>query len=108
MALPKFDRDGESAEQPVTDLAEAVRRARRGERVVVRGDEDAVAVAISLADLRRLQEDDHRRAEAVEVLMEFSRHFSDRDPSEIEREAVKAVREVRAEMWAERPRRGEG
>lgn len=102
MALPKFDPEDGLAEPPVTDLKEAVRRARSGERVVVHGEDDDVAVVISLADLRRLQEDDRRRAEAIETLMEFSRHFADRDPDEIEREAVEAVREVRAEMWVDR------
>ena len=59
-------------------------------------------------DLRRLQEDDRRRAEAIAAIMAFSGHFDDRDPDEIEREAVKAVREVRAELWEERQRRGDG
>jgi hypothetical protein len=76
--------------------------------VLLHEDGAPIAAVISLMDLRRLEMDDRRRNEAIEAARAFSRHFADLDPDEVEREAVAAVREVRAEMWAERQRRTEG
>jgi len=88
-------------------LASAVARVReRGGRVHLEADGEPVAAVVSLADLRRLEDDDRRRERAIAQLRSIGDAFKECDPAEVEREAIKAVAEVRAEVYAERLARG--
>jgi antitoxin (DNA-binding transcriptional repressor) of toxin-antitoxin stability system len=106
VALPKFDPQRDQpdlARVTASELDDALARARTGERVVVHGDDARpVAAIVPIADLRRLEDDDVRRDQAIAALREFGEAFAHLEQEEIEREAVKAVREARAELYAER------
>lgn len=111
MALPKpaFRRDEpDPIESQSIDFDAVVDRARKGERVVVRGDDALpVAAVVPISDLRRLEADDIRRERAMAAIREVGHAFAHLDLEDIEREAVKAVREARAEIHAERFGTGE-
>jgi len=110
MAMPKpakRDRGHVDLDRGAEALTEAVARVReRGERVQLAANGESVAAVVSIADLRRLEDDDRRRERAIAHLQSIGEAFKDCDPDEIEREAVKAIAEVRAEMYAERLARG--
>jgi len=61
-----------------------------------------VAAIVSIKDLKRLKQLDQERAERWRVLEAMRAPFRNVPTEEIEREAEKAVAEVRAEMRAER------
>jgi prevent-host-death family protein len=66
-------------------------------RVVVEKSGIPVAAIISAQDLERFQRLEAQRAERFKVLDEIGAAFRDVPPDEIEREAAKALQEVREE-----------
>lgn len=78
------------------------RVAREDTRVIVEKSGAPVAAIISAKDLQRLNELDARRAERRRIIEAMREPFRDVPPEEIEREAMRAWAEVRAEMRAER------
>ena len=94
----------ERASNELGDLLSSV--AATKQRVVIEKDGQAVGALISLADLQRLRAFDQRRELAIARLRRIGDAFKDCDPDEVEREAIKATAEVRAEMYAERLARG--
>jgi prevent-host-death family protein len=75
---------------------------RRRERVVVEKSGIPVAAIVPVADLERLQRFDAEREERFKVLDEIRAAFADVDPDELEREADKAIAEVRRKARAAR------
>ncbi len=75
---------------------------RRQQRVVLEKAGIPVAALVSAEDLERLRRYDAERAERFTVLDRIGAAFADVPDEELERELVKAVAEVRAEMQAER------
>lgn len=75
---------------------------RREARVVVEKSGIPVAALVSTEDLKRLNQLDRERAERFSILDEMRAAFKDVSPEELEREAERALTEVRAEMRAER------
>lgn len=75
---------------------------RREARVVVEKSGIPVAALVSTEDLKRLNQLDRERAERFSILDEMRAAFEDVSPEELEREAERALTEVRAEMRAER------
>lgn len=75
---------------------------REGTRVVVEKSGIPVAVLVSTADLHRLDQLDREREQRFAVIDELRAAFKDVPLEEIEREAARALREVRVEMRAER------
>lgn len=75
---------------------------RKETRVVVEKSGIPVAGIVSAEDLERLAKLDEERAERFRILDEMRAAFKDVPPAEIEREAERAVAEVRAEMRSER------
>jgi prevent-host-death family protein len=75
---------------------------RRGRRIVIQRDGVPVAAVVSIADLEWFDHLVAQREERFKVLDEIGRAFADVSDEEVEREALKAVAEVRAEMKAER------
>jgi prevent-host-death family protein len=76
--------------------------AQTSARVIVERDGKPVAAVVSPADLRRLARLDARRERAFDVIRRMEAAFEGVPYEEIEREAAKALAEVRAEMRAER------
>ena len=74
----------------------------QGRRVVVERDGMPVAALISIADLNRLNLFLEQREHDFQVLSELSRAFDGIPDEEIEREALNAVMEIRAEARAKR------
>ena len=102
MVAPKRD---PGQEQPQRDKSadpwDAVARAsQRAWGVVTNEDARPIAVVVPLADLDRLEADDQRRAQAIAGLERIGQHFADCDPDEVERVAIKAIAESRAERRA--------
>lgn len=77
---------------------------RRETRVLVEKSGIPVAAIVSPDDLRRLDQLDQERAERFQVIDELRAAFKDVPPEELEREAARAVAEVRTERRAERER----
>ncbi len=75
---------------------------RKETRVVVEKSGIPVAALVSTDDLARLSQLDRERAERFAILDELRAAFRDVPPEELEREAERALAEVRAEMRAER------
>ncbi len=102
MATPKLNPREELAHHDQTgDPRDAVARARRGGRVVVTDEDDRpIAAVVPLADLDRLESDDRKRVKAIAGLERIGQYFADCDPDEVEREAIKAIAEIRAERRA--------
>ncbi len=73
-----------------------------GHRVVVEDGGRAVGAIVSVADLRRLWNDDRRRAMAEIGLARVSDAFADVPIDELEREVTAAIADVRAEEQAAR------
>lgn len=72
----------------------------RGEkRVVVEKSGIPVAAIISAADLERFTRYEEECRQDMQAIESIREAFKDVDPEEIEREAVRAVREVRRENW---------
>jgi prevent-host-death family protein len=80
------------------------RVARKEARVIVEKSGVPVAGIVSAADIERLERLDAQRAERFRVLDTMREPFKDVPPEELEREAARAIAEVRAEMRAERER----
>ncbi len=78
---------------------------RKETRVVVEKSGIPVAGIVSTEDLRRLDRLDEQDQQAWAVLDAMRAPFKDVPPEEIEREAERAVAEVRSEMRAEREQR---
>lgn len=78
------------------------RVARKEARVIVEKSGVPVAGIVSAEDVGRLNRLDQERAERFKVIDEMRAAFKDVPPEEIEREADRALTEVRAEMRAER------
>jgi hypothetical protein len=75
---------------------------REGTRVMVEKSGVPVAGLVSVGDLRRLDRLDRERAERFSVINEMRAAFKDVGAEEIDREAKRAIAEVRAEMREER------
>ena len=75
---------------------------RREARVVVEKSGIPVAAIISVQDLRLLERAEVQRMRDFAVLEEMSQAFRDVAPEELEREADRAVRQVREERRAGR------
>jgi prevent-host-death family protein len=75
---------------------------RTHQRVLVEKGGIPVAAIVSTEDLERLKQLDAEWEQGFEVLDEIGAAFEGVDPEEIEREAAKALAEVRAELRAER------
>jgi hypothetical protein len=73
-----------------------------GTRFLVENNGVTVAAVISATELDRLDRLDAEREDDFAIFDEIGAAFRGVDPEEIEREAAKAVAEVRAEMRAER------
>jgi prevent-host-death family protein len=94
------------------DAAEAARQwpelledvARSHDRVIVEQDGKPVAAVISVADLQFLKRLEEQRERDFAIVDEVREAFKDVPFEEIEREAAKALAEVRAEMRQERRR----
>lgn len=87
----------------IRDFGGIIDRVSRGDvRVRIEDDGIPVAAIISVAELERLQEHERRRAERFKIVDEMRAAFAGVPAEEIEREAAKAIAEVRAERRAER------
>jgi prevent-host-death family protein len=75
---------------------------RKETRVVVEKSGIPVAAIVSTEDLERLDRFDRERAERFKVIDEMRTAFAGVSDEELEREADRALAEVRAEMRAER------
>jgi prevent-host-death family protein len=73
---------------------------REQDRVIVEKSGIPVAAIVSLADLERLGILDREREERFKLLDEVRAAFAEVDPEELEREALKAVAEVRRQRDA--------
>ena len=86
-------------------LSELLNRVfRREARIIIKKGDIPVAALVSLNDLERLEKWDAEWEEGFEILDEIGAAFAGVSPEEIEREAAKALAEVRAEARAERKR----
>ncbi len=75
---------------------------RKETRVLVEKSGIPVAALVSTDDLQRLNQLDAEREVDFAVIDEMRTAFKDVPPEEIEREAARALAEVRAEIRAER------
>ncbi|MDP9474044.1 MAG: type II toxin-antitoxin system Phd/YefM family antitoxin [Chloroflexota bacterium] len=75
---------------------------RKETRVLVEKSGIPVAAIVSTEDLKRLDQLDAEREADFAVVDELREAFKDVPPEELEREAERAIAEVRAEMRAER------
>lgn len=83
-------------------FAELVNKVHRGEaRVLIEKSGMPAAVLISADDYRRFRWMEQARDEEFAAVDRIADAFKDEDPEEIEHEALKAVKEVRADMVAE-------
>lgn len=83
-----------------------VDRVKRGEaRILLEKKGVPMAMIISLEEWREIEESKRRRQDPFAILDEVGAAFKDVPLGELEREAEKAVAEVRAEMRAERAAR---
>jgi prevent-host-death family protein len=71
-------------------------------RVIVEESGTPIAALVSLDDLERLARFDEQREKRFAVVDRMRAAFADVPTEEIEREAARAVAEVRSEMAAER------
>lgn len=71
-------------------------------RVLIEKNGTPVAALVSPDDLRRLERFEQEREADFAIIDEVREAFKDVPPEELEREAAKAINEVRAEMRAER------
>jgi prevent-host-death family protein len=92
--------DAEEAQQRWTGLLDRVQQSK--DRVIVERDGVPVAAIISAADLQRLNRLEAERDRDFAIVAEVRKVFEDVPFEELEREAAKALAEVRAEMRAER------
>lgn len=84
------------------ELNKLVNRVYRHEtRVIVEKSGIPVAAVVSADDLERLKRLDDERAERFKVIDEMREAFKDVPSEEVEREAARAIADVRAEMKAE-------
>jgi prevent-host-death family protein len=82
------------------DLSSLVGRINRHEaRVVVEQNGHPVAAIVSTEDLQRLTEMDRQRAERFKVVEDLRGAFANSTEEELEREAARAIREVREERY---------
>ncbi len=75
---------------------------REDTRVVVEKSGIPVVGIVSARDLERLDRLDEEREDRFRIIDEMREAFKDVSPEELEREAAKALAEVREEMRAER------
>jgi prevent-host-death family protein len=88
-------------------FASAINQVARHEtEIIVEKSGVPVAAIVSIEDYRRLKDQDTRRAERFKIMDEVRAAFAEVPPEELEREAKKALDEVRAEMRAEREQGG--
>ena len=92
--------DASEAARTWSELLDEV--AQSHDRVIMERDGAPVAALISAADLERFRRLEAQHDREVEVLDRMADAFRDVPFDEIEREATKALAEVRAEMRAER------
>ena len=88
-------------------FASAINQVARHEtEIIVEKSGVPVAAIVSIEDYRRLKEQDAKRAQDFKIFDEMRAAFADVSEEELEREAKKALDEVRAEMRAEREQAG--
>ncbi len=78
--------------------------AREHTRVIVEKNGVPVAAIIPIGEMRTMEPTDAGMAQAARAVAAMREAFKDVPQEEIEREAEKAIKEVRAEMRAERER----
>jgi prevent-host-death family protein len=94
-----------SASEVRQHFAETVNEAAKGQaRFVIEKNGVPSAAMISARDLEWLEFREAKWEEDWKVIDEMRAKLADIDPEELEREAAKALAEVRAEMDAERER----
>lgn len=71
---------------------------RSNDRIIVEKSGIPVAAVVSMRDLERLERQETERAERFKVFEEMREAFADVNPEELEREAAKAIEEVRNEQ----------
>src|SRR3954453_21383252 len=76
--------------------------ARQETEIIVEKSGIPVAAIVSIDDYRRLKDQDAKRAKDFKIFDEMRAAFADVSNEELEREAKKALDEVRAEMRGER------
>jgi prevent-host-death family protein len=87
-------------------FAETVNEAAKGNaRFVIEKNGAPSAAVVSARDLERLEQEDAQWEADWAFLDEVRAQFADVDPEELEREAAKALAEVRAEMDVQRERK---
>ena len=80
--------------------------ARQETEIIVEKSGIPVAAIVSIDDYRRLKDQDAKRAKDFKIFDEMRAAFADVSNEELEREAKKALDEVRAEMRGEREQAG--
>lgn len=88
------------AESKLQELIDQVHR--KGGRVIVEQSGIPSVGIVSLEDIERLERMDKEWAEHFKIIDEMREAFKDVPQEEIEREAARALAEVREEMRAER------
>lgn len=84
------------------DDLKAFVRSARDHRVVIEDDGKPVAALISFTDLERFDLFLRQRQRHLETFRQIAKAFEDATDEEIEREAIKAIEEIRAEARAKR------
>ena len=74
----------------------------RDHRVVIEDEGEPVAALISFADLERFDLLLRQRQRNLETFRQIAKAFDDATDEELEREAIKAIAEIRAEARAKR------
>jgi prevent-host-death family protein len=89
------------------NFASAINQVARQEtEIIVEKSGVPVAAIVSIEDYRRLKDQDAKRVQDFKIFEEMRAAFADVSNEELEREAKKAIDEVRAEMRAEREQAG--
>lgn len=103
MSMTKLPTQAMATDRVQQQFGEIVGRVRRnGMRVLLEEHGIPIAAIVSADDLRRLDQLDAERSASFAVIDEMRAAFQDVPAEEIEREAERALAEVRAEMRRER------
>jgi prevent-host-death family protein len=101
MAFPKPKNQRMQTPEVTEQLPDLLDAVVLGEtRVIIERDGDPVAAIVSAEDLRRWLRFDRHREEEFRIIDELREAFKDVPPEEIEREADRAVAEIRGKVPA--------